>query len=773
LISAGRAPLDPTGPEHRIISVRPDDRVLQIVAGPGSGKTEMLVWRVLYELLVLGADSRRVMVTTFTRKAATELTVRVVERSDALLATALARGWKIDDPHVHDLRIGTIHSLCDALLAEFDSEYVASGTQVIDEFETRVRLIRRRNYIFDDQLRDRILTCEPLVALFRAPWFGDYWPGNVADTVSYMLSLLSQHTETWIPRCAADGRPNGVEVRHRETGLTDDLVTLQALWEEFLDQQRLLDFATIQKRFLERQSSVLAELDHVFVDEFQDTNPIQYAIHRRWLDGADARLTVVGDDDQALYRFRGSDIQCFIGLEGDCRDNAVPYRRELLEINHRGTPTITRFANRFRASSALAGVSLDKHLRWPEGVGKGVAVRLLEGPWTALCDQLTKEIGALRPSRANRPSPSPPSVAVLMFSTSEKGTSPALDLRLALELAGQRVYNPRNKVAGRSGPVHDLFALLSYLIDPVTHGPCGKNGGLVMVWASHGQAAYASAAYSEAPEFRMNDGHAAIQKRFRKSGGGSIDESTPEIEELLDYVDDVRERLVNASTGGRRPRLTLAGLVARLLSFPYFRNVGFTVELFREGLFTTLLESNIAATRMSRTSLDGPIEPTVGASGKVRWPRQYWQFLNVFGMLMAHVDLDDPEVEEFADNAVALLTYHQAKGLEFDHVYVGMTGREASINTVLQTKLFSGEAPRYTITGGQPRTRDREVLTLAEADRDRELYVALTRARTGLTFFHAIDHDHPLMNLHDALSGLFARPGKPIRGAGGVTVRKA
>ncbi|HYH64959.1 MAG TPA: UvrD-helicase domain-containing protein [Urbifossiella sp.] len=49
-----------------IITVRPDDRVLQILAGPGSGKTEVLVWRVLYDLCVLGTPSERVMVTTFT-----------------------------------------------------------------------------------------------------------------------------------------------------------------------------------------------------------------------------------------------------------------------------------------------------------------------------------------------------------------------------------------------------------------------------------------------------------------------------------------------------------------------------------------------------------------------------------------------------------------------------------------------------------------------------------------------------------------------------------
>ena len=55
----------------------------------------------------------------------------MVERSDSLLDQAKKRGLEPADPHVHDLRIGTLHSLCDALLAEFDADYMAAGTQVV------------------------------------------------------------------------------------------------------------------------------------------------------------------------------------------------------------------------------------------------------------------------------------------------------------------------------------------------------------------------------------------------------------------------------------------------------------------------------------------------------------------------------------------------------------------------------------------------------------------------------------------------------------------
>jgi hypothetical protein len=64
------------------------------------------------------------MVTTFTRRAAAELEVRVVERCDQLLHFAKVAGYAAADPQFHNLRIGTIHSLCDGLLAEFDTDYI-------------------------------------------------------------------------------------------------------------------------------------------------------------------------------------------------------------------------------------------------------------------------------------------------------------------------------------------------------------------------------------------------------------------------------------------------------------------------------------------------------------------------------------------------------------------------------------------------------------------------------------------------------------------------
>ncbi len=83
------------------------------------------------------------------------------------------------------------------------------------------------------------------------------------------------------------------------------------------------------------------------------------AIHLRWLDRPQTRLTVVGDDDQALYRFRGSNIACSTGLESTCDVAGIAYRQEKLEENWRSTKRIVRFAAGFRDATVLSQVSMD------------------------------------------------------------------------------------------------------------------------------------------------------------------------------------------------------------------------------------------------------------------------------------------------------------------------------------------------------------------------------------------------------------------------------
>src|ERR1044071_9996830 len=218
--------------------------------------------------------------------------------------------------------------------------------------------------------------------------------------------------------------------------------------------------------------------------------------------------------------------------------------------------------------------------------------------------------------------------------------------------------------------------------------PAGKKGRMVMVWATCGNADYVQCARSAPPSFFINASHAALQKKFMKAQDGSIGAPCAAHREVFNYVDTIRDALAKAPATGRR--LTLAGFVARLLSFPLFRNGAFTIDLFRQALFTNLLEATVAPTRTTMKSLEQPLD-VVRTKGKYVWGDQFWSFLNTLGAYLDNNTIDDPEVESFEEDAVLLITFHQAKGLEFDHVYVAGTGRDVDLAPALRTKLFSGD----------------------------------------------------------------------------------
>ena len=116
---------------------------------------------------------------------------------------------------------------------------------------------------------------------------------------------------------------------------------------------------------MEAQADILPHVSHVFVDEFQDSNPIQFSLHTGWLANESVRLTVVGDDDQAIYRFRGSDIGCFNELGPFCSTGHIPYRLDTLDINHRSTRTVVAFSQAFKSKTGPATQSMAKTIGAP------------------------------------------------------------------------------------------------------------------------------------------------------------------------------------------------------------------------------------------------------------------------------------------------------------------------------------------------------------------------------------------------------------------------
>ena len=139
-----------------------------------------------------------------------------------------------------------------------------------------------------------------------------------------------------------------------------------------------------------------------------------------------------------------------------------------------------------------------------------------------------------------------------------------------------------------------------------------------MVCASSNRPELAAHARVVPPGFPISTRHHSFQSHFFKTEGGDIGRPAPSRADVVAIVDDIRDGLRRAVTSGRLPRLTLTGFVARLLSTPFFRSVGYTNRLFRQALFTQILESSIAPTRRTLNSLDQPLEVTVQGD-RIEW----------------------------------------------------------------------------------------------------------------------------------------------------------
>ena len=271
---------------------------LLVVAGAGSGKTRVITFR-LARLLAGGSDARRVMVVTFTNKAAGELR----ERAGKLLG--------IPPRAFGGLWIGTFHSLCARLLRQYGE---AIG-------------IQRNFVVYDDDDQKRLMT--RVLADLQVP--ERLFP--VRQVMSVIDKAKNQGTS-----------PQAFQ----PTDYFDDVVAkAYAEYEQRLRAANATDFGGLLMGALQLMmpdspaAPQLAErFDHVLVDEFQDTNSVQYRLVR-FLSKRTHSITVVGDEDQSIYKWRGADIRNILDFERD-HPGAVVVK---LEQNYRSTGQILKAAN--------------------------------------------------------------------------------------------------------------------------------------------------------------------------------------------------------------------------------------------------------------------------------------------------------------------------------------------------------------------------------------------------------------------------------------------
>ncbi|MBZ9663995.1 DNA helicase II [Pseudomonas sp. LMG 31766] len=307
--------------QHHAVTTPPGHQL--VLAGAGSGKTRVLVHRIAFLIQRLDVSPHSILSVTFTNKAAAEMRHRIED----VLGHAPAGMW-----------VGTFHGLAHRLLrAHWKEAGLAENFQILDS-DDQQRLIKR-------VIRDLGLDEQRWPAK-QAQWFINgqkdegIRPQGIQASGDLFLATMRSIYEAYEAACA-------------RTGVIDFAELLLRALDLWRDNAGLLEH--YQRRFR-----------HILVDEFQDTNAVQYAWLRFLAKGGES-LMVVGDDDQSIYGWRGAKIENIQQFDSDFADAEIIR----LEQNYRSTANILNAANALIANNQGR---LGKELRTDVGDGEPLAL---------------------------------------------------------------------------------------------------------------------------------------------------------------------------------------------------------------------------------------------------------------------------------------------------------------------------------------------------------------------------------------------------------------
>jgi len=269
-----------------------------ILAGPGSGKTKVITHRVAYLVKLCGVSPHHIMAVTFTNKAAREMR----ERLEQLLGqTAEA------------LSLGTFHAICARILRREGKAIGLDSNFVIYDEDDQLRLMKQ--VLEELNLDPKQYVPRALRSAIGAAKSHLISPGGYAQRVSSYFEEIVHRVYQRYQQLLSQGR--AVDF--------DDL--LMKTVQLFQDNPQILN--RYQSRYL-----------HILVDEFQDTNIVQYMLMKQ-LTGKHRNLCVVGDPDQSIYSWRFADLRNILSFEKDYPEAKVVF----LEQNYRSTKTILEVAS--------------------------------------------------------------------------------------------------------------------------------------------------------------------------------------------------------------------------------------------------------------------------------------------------------------------------------------------------------------------------------------------------------------------------------------------
>jgi DNA helicase-2/ATP-dependent DNA helicase PcrA len=458
-----------------------------LVAGPGSGKTTVMVLKILKFIYVDDVHPSSILATTFTRKAANELRSRILSWGDEI------RQVLLDDPEFEDLHpdlrgldfnqiiTGTLDSISEDVLRTH-RDPGAPPPVVIEEFVASGLMLRIGLFDGDKHHNDDLR--EYLKGLR-----GTIWGLNTPEMARNLLEIkdrLYYDQVYW----------NQLLENKDHPGFLLALESV-AYYTQYLRDNLLYDFASLEAEFLDqlikgKLDKFTTTLKMVLVDEYQDTNLLQERIYFQLAKHAlnnGGSLTVVGDDDQSLYRFRGATVDLFTNYQTRITEklNITP-QLIYLKQNYRSTRTIVEICNQFcqldprfqparvKGKPPIEAERKKDYINFP-------VLGLFRDDLPTLARDLSEFIhkvlnqgysfsheGKKYTIRADPQEGSPADLSVLMSSPLELSSSgkPRLPLLLRknLQKYDLNVFNPRGSDLERAWQTALLCGLIMECIDP-------------------------------------------------------------------------------------------------------------------------------------------------------------------------------------------------------------------------------------------------------------------------------------------------------------------
>ena len=686
--------------EFQMDAVGHESGPLWIVAGPGSGKTEALVLSCLKLLLVDRADPHSVMVTTFTEKAGRNLQDRLL-----LYTHQIERGhpW-VKDVDLTQLRVGTLHSLCNDILIEYRFPKYRNFRPMDDMQQLlfiyfHSDLAKRKNRLTMEE-RD-------MFSHFR----------YMFDVVSQRKLARGDVPSRWARARVCQSLFNRiVEYRLDVRSMEKKGEFWKTLAHRFLQYEKALeewfrvDFAHMQSKLLDFLATPQGELfitggakpndpglHHVLVDEYQDTNPIQAEIYFELARKAPHNLVVVGDEDQALYRFRGGTVESMIAFDEMCRRHfgKSPKKVALVE-NYRSHPGIVQWCNDYIASFKTMGQPSARIARKPPLVANSS----IRGKWPAVKLVVSDSDGKLADAFASmilhfeeKGLVQDYSDCVLLIHSTRESRRWAGPYAQALEAKRVPVYNPRARQFLEEREVKLALGALLMVIDEKGRYP------LVPDWTA---------------------GECEKWRQFYL-------DNTRTHPRLHDYVRKAAERISKAKSGNVFNSSILDVFYHIVNQDPFTKWCEDSERAARLGYLSSVIDAYVSTPIPGKPEANrGVLRASRQFPGEISW---WWrhEFYNALVTLMVQQGMNDPEDTEivYPKGAVPFMTVHQAKGLEFPVVFVARVDERAEPS---YQHIIEEETDQFRKRAFSRSTADQR----AREDLIRFYYVAYSRARYAL-----------------------------------------